>query len=68
LNAAADAVVPMDIDIIKKSESENAQAQIVEKITATLDLIQKQSKQPTWYHRKPRRGMSYEPRMILIKN
>jgi hypothetical protein len=68
LIAAADAVVPMDIDIIKESAAENAQAQSLAKITATMNLIQNRCKQPTWYHRKPRRGMPYKPRMMLIKN
>jgi hypothetical protein len=40
LNAAADAVVPMDIDTIKESAAENAQAQSLAKITATMNLIQ----------------------------
>jgi hypothetical protein len=58
LIAAADAVVPKDMDTIKESVSENAQAQSLAKIIATLDLIQNRCKQPTGYHGKPRRGMS----------
>jgi hypothetical protein len=40
LNAAAYAVVPMDIDTFKESAAENAQAQSLAKITATMNLIQ----------------------------